>query len=417
MLARQLSFPNPSITTKLYIAIVGTGIMASGISPPPLKRRRLSPPSSQEPLSSGITSPPDIPTPELGTDNQSPPKSLRVYSWNVNGITPFLPPTTQPITNFLRATSTTKTTKPAPSQPSLRSCLHRWTFPELVCLQEVKLAPSDTKTPNIIRRAINTPLATQEESLSKSQLYDAYFCLPRDKYNVTGFGGKVYGVCTLIRQDLSPDIKFKSVEWDLEGRVQVIEIPTQGLILFNIYAVNGTTNDYRSPTTGKVIGTRHDRKRAFHSLLADEVAAYETKGWEVVVAGDINISRTHVDSFPQLRMGEEHVRNRADFEEKFIKEVGMVDTFRWMHVNARKYSYRPTAKPWGAGGNRVDMILVTKGLRESVKMADVLDSELERGLSDHVPLYVELEVKQNETNMQEPEGSITTDRGDDIEPP
>lgn len=207
------------------------------------------------------------------------------------------------------------------------------------------------------------------------------------------------------------------MDWDLEGRVQVIEIPSHGLILYNIYAVNGTTNDYRSPTTGKVIGTRNDRKIAFHSLLANEVAAYGAKGWEAVVAGDINISRTHIDSFPQLRMGEEHVRNRADFEEKFIKKLGMVDTFRLMHGIEKKYSYRPTNKPWGAGGDRADMILVTKGLRESVKMADVLDSELERGPSDHVPLSVELEVKQKEPNIQEPEGLITTDRDDDIEPP
>ena len=33
----------------------------------------------------------------------------------------------------------------------------------------------------------------------------------------------------------------------------------------------------------------------------------EDRGWDVVVAGDINISRSHIDSFPQLRMGKEHV--------------------------------------------------------------------------------------------------------------
>lgn len=219
----------------------------------------------------------------------------------------------------------------------------------------------------------------------------------------------MYGVCTLIRQDLSPNIKVKSVAWDLEGRVQVIEIPSHSLILFNVYAVNGTANDYRSATTGKVIGTRHDRKRAFHSHLASEVAAYEDKGWGVVIAGDINVSRSDIDSFPQLRMGEEHVKNRADFKEKFIKELWMIDTFRLMHGKKKKYSYRPTNKFWGAGGDRVDMILVTNGLREGVKAADVLDSELERGPSDHVPLLVDLEVEHRDTNMQDAGDSAIAD--------
>ena len=163
-------------------------------------------------------------------------------------------------------------------------------------------------------------------------------------------------------------------------------------MIVNVYAVNGTTNDYRDPATGKVIGNRHDRKRIFHSLLRDEIRRYEDKGWDVVVAGDINISRFCIDSFPQLRMGEEHVRNRADFEEKFIKGLGMVDTFRLVNGEGRKFSYRPRNKLWGDGGDRVDMMLVTKGVggRDRVRQADILDQEDERGPSDHVPLFVEL---------------------------
>ena len=169
-------------------------------------------------------------------------------------------------------------------------------------------------------------------------------------------------------------------------------------MVVNVYAVNGTTNDYRDPATGKVVGDRHDRKRIFHSLLRDEIRRYEVRGWDVVVAGDINISRSHMDSFPQLRMGEEHVRNRADFEDKFLRDLGMVDTFRFVHGEQRGFTYRPRNKPWGAGGDRVDMILVTKGLgaRCRVREAEILDSEEERGPSDHVPLFVELGVGLDE---------------------
>ena len=199
----------------------------------------------------------------------------------------------------------------------------------------------------------------------------------------------MYGVCTLVRRDVK-DVAVKRGNWDLEGRVLLAEIPSLGTVVINVYAVNGTTNDYRDPETGKVVGNRHDRKRAFHSLLAKEVEGYENKGWSVVVAGDINISRTKIDSFPKLRLGEDHVKNRVDFERKFVAELGMIDTFRVVHGEERKYTYRPRNKPWGAGGDRVDMVLVTMGLKKLVKDADILDNEDERGPSDHVPLFVQL---------------------------
>ena len=104
----------------------------------------------------------------------------------------------------------------------------------------------------------------------------------------------------------------------------------------------------------------------------------------------MNVSKEEVDSFPALRMGEEHVRSRRDFEKLFIEGAGMVDTFRKMWGGRRKFSYRPRNKPWGEGGDRVDLILVSKGLEGRVKGADVLDCEEERGVSDHVPLWVEV---------------------------
>ncbi|KAM0805985.1 Endonuclease/exonuclease/phosphatase, partial [Usnea florida] len=309
------------------------------ISPPPLKRRRISDTPPQQPHPSPHS--PPTPPPPIPTSNAPSPSSqttLRIFSWNINGIHPFLPPSTPPITAFLKPTS--PSSNPLPPPPSLRANLKRWTWPHILCLQEVKIAPADTTTRPAIQRAINKPLDQADQTDPHRPLYDAHFCLPQDKYNATGFGGKVYGVCTLVRRDV-PDYETKTVEWDLEGRVLLTEIRTWRLVLINVYAVNGTTNDYRDPTTGKVIGDRHSRKRIFHSLLRDEICAYEEKAWHVVVAGDMNISRSPIDSFPRLRMGEEHVRNRADFEEKLVEGLGLVDTFREVNGARRKFTFRP----------------------------------------------------------------------------
>jgi len=89
--------------------------------------------------------------------------------------------------------------------------------------------------------------------------YNVHLSLPRDRHNARGFGGKVYGVCTLARYDLPESGCIGEVEtvgWDLEGRVLVYKLPTRNLAVINVYAVNGTENDYHDPDTGEVAGTR-----------------------------------------------------------------------------------------------------------------------------------------------------------------
>ncbi len=188
------------------------------------------------------------------------------------------------------------------------------------------------------------------------------------------------------------------MDWDLEGRVLITELQSHGVVVVNVYAVNGTANPYRDSSSGKVVGYRHMRKRVFHAELRDECARYEDHGWQVVVAGDLNISQTPLDSYPNLRTGKEHVRNREDFKECFIRSkgeggMGMRDTFREVKGEERKFSYRPRGKAWGEGMDRVDLILVSRSV--SVRDADILDDELDRGRSDHVPLWVEVDAGGN----------------------
>jgi exonuclease III len=404
------------------------------ISPPPTKRQRLSAPSSLAP---------SIPSRHITPLSGD---LLRVFSWNVNGIAPFLQPS---ITSFFpkspgggkanpgasinlsarksedqkrpssnvhssRLRNTTPEPVVANETPSLAACLKRWKYPSLVCLQEVKISPSDTKTQQAVRQAVKTCIPKANADKPDTG-YTAHFNLPQDKFNAQGFGGKVYGVCTLVRNDLlgNQDVHshVKMVNWDLEGRVLLLELPDKNVVVFNVYAVNGTDNPYRDPHTGRVIGTRHDRKREFHTELARECKQYEERGWIVVVAGDLNIARRPIDGFPGIRLGQAHVKNRADFERKIMSKnegLGMLDSFRLLHGEERKYSYRSRGVEWGASCDRVDMILISRqaghvsdtSAHEKSKEgkaswwdlveADMLDEELERGPSDHVPIYATL---------------------------
>ncbi|KAI9847522.1 MAG: hypothetical protein M1838_000848 [Thelocarpon superellum] len=349
---------------------------------------------------------------------------LRIYSWNVNGIAPLLQ---RPITSFFSGAPQGSTSRP--STP-LRSFLRRHKWPQVLCLQEVKIAPRDLATQRAVEQAVNDP--DDEEGPE----YSVRFCLPRDRHNARGFGGKMYGVATIVQSSLLEPCPLRTprltvphrgtatattttrqVSWDAEGRVLVTTLPPLQLAILNIYAVNGTDSAYRDPTTGRVAGTRHERKRAFHALLLAESAALEKAGLDVLLVGDLNVALARVDSHPFLRTAAPHAVSRADFVAKFLAAPGVtaeepagdptqrdpgslhaVDTFRYFHgPTARRYTYYPRHKPWGSGCDRVDLMLASRRLvkhRKALVEADILDSELERGPSDHVPLYVILDLEK-----------------------
>ncbi|KAG0648966.1 Apurinic endonuclease-redox [Hyphodiscus hymeniophilus] len=324
---------------------------------------------------------------------------FQIFSWNVNGVSQFLDFDTPKITSYFTSPSSSSVltaNDTSGGHNPLRKFLERHSWPEMLCLQEVKISPKDLATKRALEKAANDP-----GKRDGGPAYTAHFSLPTDRYNATGFGRKVHGVCTLIKTSLLPSSLIKEVNWDLEGRVLITEFSKWKLAVVNGYWVNGTSNPYHSSETGVVNGTRHDRKRHFHSLMLAEAKSYETKGWHVVLIGDMNIAPSLIDGHPNLRGGFEHVRNRKDFNEKFLSrnKDGMngIDTFRYFHGGLRKYTYHgESAERWGENCDRVDLGIVSRSLVEKVRGAlvgaEIWDSVEERGRSDHVPLSIILDV-------------------------
>ncbi|EXJ64348.1 hypothetical protein A1O7_00684 [Cladophialophora yegresii CBS 114405] len=318
------------------------------------------------------------------TESQHVPNTwsgqVRLFSWNVNGIGPLL----QKHLSFERG-----------SLSPLRSFLKRHQWPQLLCLQEVKISPKDSATQRRLQHAANQGNAADEPT------YSVHFSLPRDKYNATGFGGKVHGVASLIRDDFATGIRVtRKPDWDLEGRVLIHEHET-GLAIINGYWVNGTSNPYRDPASGKVTGTRHDHKLRSHQHMLDETLQLGRDGYQVVLMGDMNIARARIDGHPNLRTSPvQHVKNRADFNSKFFTdEKGMrgIDVFRHLHGDTEKYTYHPRGRSWGESCDRVDLIVVSRALVDdmgAVTATDICDSAQERGHSDHVPLWVSLDLSR-----------------------
>jgi exonuclease III len=395
------------------------------ISPPPL-RRKLHPEPDLNASSPQITR-----SESVGRGSQKAIKTrFEIISWNVNGISHLLPRSQKSIKAFFSSSSSRQNTErdtddedqvsdPANSLSLLRKFLKRHHFPQIICLQEVKISAKDEKTRKAVERAANE---------GEGPGYQLSFESPRDKFNATGWGGKVYGVCTLIRDDVTGlgKVKTRGVQWDLEGRVLVTEVEfgrqeveageiKEKLVVINGYWPNGTTNPWRDSNTGIVKGTRHDMKRNFHSLMLSEVVRYQEAGWQAVLIGDMNIARSPLDGYPGIRLGAEHVRNRREWNEMFIwGEEGMkgVDSWRWIHGEKRGYSYHgETAEEWGRSCDRVDLGVVSRGLigegngepkKTQMRLAgaDIWESIGERGGSDHVPISVVLDLGQIEVRPE-----------------
>ncbi|KAJ4351853.1 uncharacterized protein N0V89_007197 [Didymosphaeria variabile] len=378
--------------------------MSREISPPPFKRRKISPTDA---TSVNLATPSPLAAPDADT--------MRIFSWNVNGIAPFLQ---KSITNFFSSKNSDVKFPPA----SLRVFLNRHQWPAILFLQEVKIATQDAKTQDAVRSAINARLSSETPESGRGPSYEADFTLPMDKHNARGLGGggKVYGVCSIVREDLTTkyQTKVRTVEWDKEGRISVVELRNDStkIALFNIYAVNGTDNPYRNPATGAISGTRHDRKLAFHRHLMEECLSLEEEGWQVLLAGDMNVAPARIDGHPRLRtFPQQHVFNRADFNARFLggkkqreeKMFDGVDVWRKMNEKEKRYTWFSRNQPWGTSCDRVDYVIVGKGMWDKglVLGAGILDSEAERGPSDHVPVWVDINLAQTDEREEKHESS------------
>jgi exodeoxyribonuclease-3 len=280
---------------------------------------------------------------------------LSIVSWNIENLAPYL------------AYDAVRT---------LADVLQHFDHPDVLCLQEVRIRGSDAAQITAMRGALRG--------------YQCHASLARDPQNVTFRGGRAYGVCLYFKDSLDA-VPQPGPAWDREGRVATIELPNLKLAIINVYGVNGTDKQYYDPDLGVVAGDRHTFKRRFNDQLKEYCRTFIDRGLSLVLIGDFNISRTARDTFPRLRTEEPHAGARRAFNEELIPALEVVDIFRELHPDARKYTwFNRRARSGKLDAARVDFALVSHRLRERTVAADILDDVEARFHSDHAPIFVRL---------------------------
>ncbi|KAI0452449.1 DNase I-like protein [Xylaria acuta] len=313
------------------------------------------------------------------------PGALRIFAWNVNGIAPFVTPyllqgrpkrDQHSIRSFFRTESPSLATIRKHGEPSLRRALERLGWPHILCLQEVKIKRGDERTMDTVR-------AAGGETLQDSgPVSDVHFNLPRDPHNVKGFGGKIYGVTTMVQRSFArAHIEtVRDAAWDKEAEYKIIETRDLAFPHLNIastpsswpssafYAANGTSRPYR-PAPPRRLRRRHvprPETRAVHfELLLREAMRLEGRGFAVMVC------------------------RRRDDDRGGLVGFNGIDTFRSVHGGERRYSYYPRGRDWGSSCDRVDLIIAFRALGRLLLDAGICDNSRDRGPSDHCPVWAE----------------------------
>jgi exonuclease III len=202
-------------------------------------------------------------------------------------------------------------------------------------------------------------------------------------------GGRTYGVATYVRAGLRPRWLARPA-WDREGRLVMCELAAYGLLVANVYAVNGTAKPYYDPTSGHVDGDRHAFKRRLQARYLECFQEARARGLRLALVGDWNVSRGALDVYPRLRTEAPHAAARAMLNDVFIPELELVDVFRELHPRTRAYTWfnRVAARYGRLDAARVDYALVSRELLPDVTGATIAQEQALKLGSDHAPLHV-----------------------------
>ncbi len=220
--------------------------------------------------------------------------------------------------------------------------------PEVVCLQELKA------------EAAQVPPQCQLEN-----------------YHVYWHGMRAYsGVSLHVRRDaFEAEPVFSHPEFDMESRIVQAEVGAR--VFASVYVPNG--------------GKDYAAKLAFMKSLIAWAARLRAEGRELVLCGDINISRTEMDVHPRER-GPDIIGQRAEERALFeaLLDDQLVDVGRAMDPeNASLFTWWA---PWRNMrqrniGWRLDYVLASPSIAALASSCKVL---ADFGTSDHAPVVMTL---------------------------
>ena len=260
-------------------------------------------------------------------------KSLKLVSWNVNGIRAIMKKDFLSIFNQIDA--------------------------DIFALQETKI---------------------QEEQRSEDMIhiegYQSFWSYAETRKGYSGVA--VYS----RHEPQAVNTKMGFPGFDNEGRM--VELVFKDYVFLNIYFPNGQKNEERL-----------QYKLEFYKHLFDYLEKYKRQKKPVIITGDYNTAHNEID-LKRPKQNENtsgFMRIERDWLDR-ICEMGYVDTFRHLYPEIEKYSwwsYRFNARKNNTGW-RIDYFFITQDVIDKGWLKDAfIDNEIFG--SDHCPVGITLQIK------------------------
>ena len=228
--------------------------------------------------------------------------------------------------------------------------------PDIVCLQELKVADSEFPA-EAIRQA-------------------GYHAVYRGERSWNGVAILARWAPVVTRTDLPGD--------NSDRQCRYLEAAINGVLVASIYAPNGNPQP----------GPKFDYKLAWLKRLNAHVAELYATGAPVVLAGDYNVVPTDFDIYPTKSWDRNALlqpESRAAYQRLLAQ--GWTDSIRSLHSREPMYTFWDyKRKRWERdGGLRLDHILLSSALRMRLQGAGVdRQTRGSEDASDHAPVWVRL---------------------------
>lgn len=226
---------------------------------------------------------------------------------------------------------------------------------DIIAIEETKLSDPDIN---------NFPL--------KLDGYNTYFTISKIKKGYSG---------TAVLSKLKPTSVHYGLtdnKYDDEGRAITLEFDKFYFICLYV------------PNSGEEL-KRLNFRLQFEIDLKEYVSKLLKKK-EVIITGDLNVAHNEIDlKNPDSNHFSAGFTDEERNEFSKLLDLGLTDSFRFLHLDERKYSYwsyRMNARKNNAGW-RIDYFLVSNNIKNKIIKSEILNDVYG---SDHCPVYLEIDL-------------------------
>lgn len=233
------------------------------------------------------------------------------------------------------------------------------TKPDIVCMQEIKIADADLK------EAIRHPGA-----------YTGTFHHAEKK----GYSG--VGIYALQQANTITSGMGLS-EFDAEGRIIRADWP--GLTVISAYLPSGSSGDLRQDAKYRFLDY-------YENWLTELIQDHRNTGREYIICGDWNIAHHEIDlkNWRGNRKNSGFLPEERAWLSKIFDEIGWVDVYRRLYPDTTDAAYTWWSNRGQAWANntgwRIDYHIATPGIAKLAQDASIYKDER---FSDHAPLTID----------------------------